>query len=101
LGRHGTEALLAAYFAAQPPEPFAAVEAAQFVRFLQARLPLPVPHLDEVLAFEHALLRATVHGLSADVRWSVDPARLLQALDEGRLPAALPRVDSVMRVCAA
>lgn len=53
-----------------------------------------------MLAFEHALVRATIHGVSTDVTWSVDPAMLFDSLDAGRLPAALPKVSSQLRVCA-
>jgi hypothetical protein len=101
LGPRGTHELLASYFADRTPEPFAAVEAEGFARFLLARLGrLHVPQLPEVLAFEHALVRATIHGESTDVAWSVDPTTLFESLDAGRSPDRLPAVSSQMRVCA-
>lgn len=100
MGAPETNALLAAYCAAQPPEPFAALEAEQFAKFLRSRFPLPptVPFLDEVLSFEHALARASVYGSATDLHWSADPVRIFDALDAGRLPSELPRVSSTMRV---
>ena len=101
LGPRGTHELLASYFAGRPPEPFAAVEAEGFARFLHAHLgQLDIPQLPQVLAFEHALVRATIHGESTDVAWSVDPTTLFESLDAGRLPERLPPVSSQMRVCA-
>lgn len=101
LGPRGTRELLEAYFEGHPPEPFAAVEADCFARFLLAQLPrLHVPQLAEVLAFERALVRATIHGVSTEVAWSVDPTQLFDSLDAGRLPPTLPKVSSRMRVCA-
>ncbi|MET0981728.1 MAG: DUF692 family multinuclear iron-containing protein [Telluria sp.] len=102
LGPRDTQHLLAAYFGAHPPEPFAAIEADRFARFLAARLPLlpRLAYLDEVLAFEHALVRAAIHGTSSDIAWSADPLALIASLDAGRLPRSLPPVNSVMRICA-
>lgn len=102
LGAQETNALLDVYFDQHPPEPFAAVEADGFARFLRqglTRLP-PVAFLDEVLSFEHALIAATIHGESAQVAWSADPVLLFEALDAGRLPANLPAVSSTMRISA-
>jgi uncharacterized protein (UPF0276 family) len=100
LGSRETLALLDAFFHACPAEPFNAVEAEQFARFLQARLPLDaaIPHLDEVLAFEHALLQAALYGISSDVTWSTPPHALLQGLEAGRLPEARPPVITTMGV---
>ena len=94
LGRCETAALLDEYTRTHPPEPFAAVEAEQFCRWLQglqSRLQGRVPLLPEVLAFEQALIGATRHGTSTTLQWSVDPSALLGCLDEGRNPAGLPR----------
>lgn len=102
LGPHGTHALLEAYFKTDAPEPFAAVEADRFARFLRTRLPLQpnIPQLEEVLAFEHALLSATIHGASSEITWTVDPTMLFESLDAGELPHDPPVVRSVMRICA-
>ena len=102
LGARETAALLDAYFDAHPPEPFAAVEAEQFARYLSARLPLSgdIGHLEEVLSFEHALLRAAVFGQPSEIRWTVEPTALLESLEAGRLPAHLVQIPSTMRVSA-
>jgi uncharacterized protein (UPF0276 family) len=103
LGAPGTHHLLDAYFETRSPEPFAAVEADRFAQFLRARMPLrpAIPFLDEVLAFEHALVRATVYGASSELAWSADPIRMFDALDAGTLPRGLPQVFSTMLICAA
>jgi uncharacterized protein (UPF0276 family) len=103
LGRQGTHELMDAYMAQVAPEPFAAVEADQFASFLREHLPQlrQVPHLAEVLAFEHALVRVSVHARSSEISWSVDPTRLLDGLDAGQLPTALPQVPSRMQILAA
>lgn len=78
-----------------------------FIRFGPARhssrLPLHSrsPYFEEMLAFEHALVSATVHGTSSEIAWSADPTMLLDALDAGTLPGQLPAVSSTMRIRAA
>jgi uncharacterized protein (UPF0276 family) len=101
LGAHRTHELLNSYFEGHAPEPFAALEADQFSRFLHAHLPLQpsIPYLEQVLAFEHALVRATVYGASSEITWSTDPTMLLESLDAGRLPSDLPTVSNKMRIC--
>lgn len=88
LGEERTRALLDSYCAERSPEPFVAVEADSLAGFLrcQAWAMRDVPWLDEVLAFEHALVRATLYGESSKVVWSTDPPALLESLDAGRLP---------------
>ena len=100
LGGRETRRLLDAYFAVYPPDAYAAVEAHHFARYLRARPGLlsTVPYLDEILAFEHALVRATLFGTSSDLRWTVDPASLLESLESGRPPAHLPAIDTRMRL---
>ena len=102
LGLHGTHALLDAYFEAHAPEPFGALEADRFAQFLHTHLPLRprIPYLDEVLAFEHALVRATLYGATSELAWSADPTLLFELLDAGQLPHALAAVRSTMRICA-
>lgn len=98
LGADGTQALLDAYLGGQPPEPFAALEADAFAGFLRSRADrLPaVPGFADVLAFEHALVRATTHGESCELELSTDPVQLFEALDAGVMPkhpcAALNRL---------
>lgn len=100
LGDAATRELLDAYFAAHAPESYAAVEADRFAGFLRTRSDVlaRVPHLDEVLAFEHALLRATLYAAATDLEWSSDPTAVLDALECGRRPPSLPQVHSVMRI---
>lgn len=102
VGSHNTHALLDAYCEMHPPEPFAAVEADSFAHFLRARLPLlrGIAYFDEVLSFEHAMVRATIHGASSEIVWSADPVAIFESLDAGRLPPQLPAVSTTMRVCA-
>ena len=103
LGARCTHELIECCFDAHPPEPFAALEADCFAQFLRARLTrLPhLPHFEEVLAFEHALVRATTHGESCEIAWTADPVQLFDALDAGRLPSGLPVQPSTLRICAA
>lgn len=102
VGPQETHALLDAYCEQHPPEPFAAVEADAFAYFLRERLPLlrVVAYLDEVLAFEHAMVRATVHGARSELVWSADPVSILASLDAGMLPPRLPGTSITMRICA-
>jgi uncharacterized protein (UPF0276 family) len=101
LGSRDTRELLRAYAASCPPDSYPAVEAHHFATFLRGHFDVTrVRHLDEVLAFEHALVKASIFGSSTEVCWSVDPTLLLESLDAGRLPDRLPAVDSVMRVDA-
>jgi uncharacterized protein len=103
LGSQMTHNLFDAYFEANAPEPFAAVEADQFANFLRVRLARLsyIPFFDEVLSYEHALLRAVMYGLATDIRWSADPVLILESLDAGQLPGKLPAVSNTMRICAA
>ncbi len=102
LGARRTSELLDGYFAAQPPDGFAAVEAHHFACYLADRpaLQLDIPYLGDVLGFEHALVRATIFGTSSDVHFSADPLEILGALDLGRLPARLPAASSTMHIAA-
>ena len=100
LGARGTQELLQAYFEVQPPEPFAALEADAFAKFLRARVNhlSALPHFDEVLAFEHALVRAPTHGESCEITWTADPVQLFDALDAGVLPRDLLAQKSTLRI---
>ena len=102
LGGRRTNELLDGYFAAQPPDSFAAVEADHFARYLADRpsLQLDIPYLGDVLGFEHALVRATIFGIDSDVHFSADPLEILGALDRGRLPDRLPAASSTMHIAA-
>ncbi len=88
LGPGQTRALLSEYAAATPPTLFASLESDGFARFLRGRLPRVV-YLDEVLAYEHALVRASLYGETSTVTFTHDPAELLHCLDGGQVPQAL------------
>jgi len=91
LGAAATEAVIAEHLSAHPPEMTPGVEGYRFATYLASRPGLidAVPHLRQVLEFETALLRAALFGTSTVVEWDVDPAGVLDALDEGRAPGVL------------
>ena len=88
LGPRHTRELLSQYAATTPPELFASLESDRFAQFLRGRLPR-VAYLDEVLAYEHALVRASLYGEASTVTFTHDPAELLDCLDRGQVPQAL------------
>jgi len=103
LGGRGTAELLNSFFGACPAQAYRAVEADNFARFLllqRGEIVGRIKYLREVLGYEHALIRATVLGEDSRIEWTADPTVILQALDRGRLPGALPVVPSVMAVTA-
>lgn len=42
------------------------------------------------VAFDHALVRATIHGTSSEIAWSADPTRLFEAWMPAPCPASCP-----------
>jgi hypothetical protein len=84
--------LLKDFMSSCPPELFVSAEADAFARFLRSR-PVMVPYLEEVLAFEHALVRATLYGESSTVRFTHEPTSLFESLGQGRLPNDSPHQD--------
>ena len=93
-------AVLSEYSTAVYPDAFAAGEADRFGRFLKGlldRLPA-APYLPEVLAFEHALVRASLYGEPATVHWSVDPTELFESLDRGIVPTSITKQDLTMEI---
>lgn len=102
LGPAATKSLLEEYFRSVPADTFVAVESHQFVQFLASRrgVEAAVPYLPEILAFEGALLSATLFRTSTELRWSADPTVLLEELQAGRLPRQLPALDSRMTITA-
>ena len=96
-GEDGTRALMQGFWATAPPEPFAGDEGLAFAAYL-ARTPLELPHLDEVLSFELALLRASISGESTTVRFAADPAQVLGALASGRMPEEVTAGDFAFEV---
>ena len=102
MGARDTHELLDSYFGVTAPESYRAVEAHRFASFLRERTGLveSIPYLEEVLTFEHALVRATVLGEDTEVKWTSDPVAILHALQRGQLPPPLPTVPSSMLVSA-
>lgn len=100
LGSRQTQEMLDNYFVRQAPDTFAAVEAEQVAQYLQSCRDMTsrIPHLAEILTFEHALLRATLYHEASDIEWTADPIAIFEALDDGRLPEALPPIVSRVRV---
>jgi len=91
-GEHGTRALMQGFWDGAGPEPFAGDEGLAFAEHLAARSP-QLPFLADVLAFELALMRAAISGETTTVHFSADPAELLGALAEGRMPEDIPLGD--------
>ena len=100
LGADATNQLLNEYFCSVPPDAFVAVESHQFVQFLVGRPQIlaAVPYLQEILAFEAALVAATLFGETTELEWTADPTLLLDELQSGRLPQRLPHMASRMTV---
>jgi uncharacterized protein (UPF0276 family) len=99
LGPAGVQDLMHRFCESCPPELFASAESANFARFLIAHPPA-VPFLVEVLEFEHALVRASLYGECAHVRFEHDPASVFESLAQGRMPDNPARVDAVISVRA-
>lgn len=92
--------LIDSYCHTYPSDMYHSIEGDRFAHFLsnQKDLLTKVPYLEETLAFEHALIRAAVFGLSSEILWSVDPTKIFDALDSGTMPKSLPRETSTMLV---
>ena len=101
LGAQAVDCLVSSYCCTQPADIFTAVEAARFAAFLQEKIDdgsLRVPFLNEVLAFERALILASLYGESTELKWSVDPTALFDALEIGRCTNLLVRTPVTMIV---
>jgi hypothetical protein len=96
-GEAGTRAIIRGFWDSAPPQPFAGDEGLAFAAYL-ASSPLELPFLDDVLAFELALLRASISGEATTVRFAADPAQLLGALAEGRMPEDVALGDYAFEV---
>jgi hypothetical protein len=77
--------LLEGHWAGSPPEPFAATEALAFGRFVASQ-DEQIDMLDDVLAFELAVLETLLDGVDRVVPFSHDPLGVLRPLAEGKLP---------------
>src|SRR5262249_21503643 len=89
LGSDALHSELRTFWSTLPPALFAGEEGEALGTFLAGRH-LSVPHLDEVLGFERALLRIYRGGPGEIVRFGCHPEPLLTALMERRLPGELP-----------
>ena len=100
LGGSQIRGLLEDCFRKLPPDAFGAVEADQVASFLASRPDVisRIPHLAELLAFEHAVLRATLYGEATNIYWTADPAAIFASLDAHHLPEGLPPTASSVRV---
>lgn len=100
VGAVETRKLLDTYCMEVAAQPFAAVEADAFACFLRERRPecARIDHFQEVLDFEHALIRASIYGTSSDLTWSADPLAIFAALDLGVLPSPLNAAHIEMRI---
>jgi uncharacterized protein (UPF0276 family) len=96
-GRQLMPELLSGFYASAAPELFASAEAEAFAAYLRARAPA-FAHLDEVLAYECASLRALLDGESQFVRFAHEPMAVLRPLLEGRLPEDPPQGDYEVEV---
>jgi hypothetical protein len=99
LGEAGTRRVLADFWRTRPPEFFAFEEAETFAAHLVAQ-DIVIDHLDAVLAFELAVIRAHIDGGSTSVQFLGDPECILAALAAGRMPARPTEPPRALVVCA-
>lgn len=85
LGEEGFRGLLADYADRVTPRLFASDEAEAFGHFLSGAHP-DVTYLQEVLAFELAVIATLVDGTPRRIRFGFEPISVLRALGEGRAP---------------
>jgi uncharacterized protein (UPF0276 family) len=102
LGKNAVDRLLSDHFQSSPAETFVVMECHRFARFLDDRPDVvsSVPYLAEILAFERALLAASLFGATTVVQWTADPTELIAALEAGKIPGDLPRLASRMTITA-
>ena len=89
--------LLAGFFRSAPPELFASAEAEAFATHVREHAPA-IAHLDEVLAYECASLRALLDGTSQLIHFDHEPFAVLEPLAQGRLPERPPAGDFAVEV---
>lgn len=102
LGKEAVARLLSDYFQSSPAETFVVMESYRFARFLddRPRVVSSIPYLAEILAFEQALLAASLFGTTTVVHWTVDPTELIAALEGGKIPGELRHSESRMTISA-
>jgi hypothetical protein len=84
--------VLADFWRAAPPEAFGSREARAFARYLSA-LDLAIPLLDQLLAYDVAVIAALTENASQQVRFRHDPRLVLACVADHRMPTALPEGD--------
>jgi uncharacterized protein (UPF0276 family) len=89
--------LLSEFMRLRPPEIFASAEAHAFASFLEGKS-LSIPYLNDVLAFEHALIRAVLFQESSTVLFEHEPTALFESLDAGRVPRDATREPTALVV---
>jgi uncharacterized protein len=99
IGKLATLDMIAAFSSQIPPEPFG-TETQHFTSYVRA-LDLPVPHLDDILNLEDALLEAYRTPGERCVTFDCDAVALLSALAEIRHPGPLARRRCIAYVSAA
>jgi uncharacterized protein len=82
------EQLLAEFWRAHPPQPFALDEAKAFAAFLREQKPY-VPFLTEVLEYDCAVIAVALDGEERCIPFGADPLPLLRALGAGRRPTQI------------
>lgn len=85
LGESGFREILSRFWSSVPPELFESSEAESFAAYLKWEAP-GIPHLEEVLDFELAVIRTLIAGENQVTRFSHDPVAILDALRAGILP---------------
>ena len=92
LGEAEVRSLLSRFWEGTTPNAFAATEALAFGTFLRERSP-NVRFLEDVLAFEIAVIRAVVAGDTTTLHFHSDPDELLGALADGCVPRTVTGGD--------
>src|SRR3546814_544063 len=88
LGEPRVHSVMEEYWQHTLPEPYARREAARFAQYVRDQR-LPVPHLDEVLAYEVASMDAVATGTAVQVPFSCDPRSIINPLRAGRRPGVI------------
>jgi uncharacterized protein (UPF0276 family) len=90
IGPESLQQLLMEYWAGRPPELFKSSEGEGFARFLKDRH-LDITYLDDVLAYELAVMHSLARDENVVVKMEHDPLPLLRSLAAGELPTEVSR----------
>jgi hypothetical protein len=97
LGPARVRELLREFMHSCSPELFVSAEAEGFARFLRAKA-IPIPYLEEILGFEHSLLRAALYDEESTVRFVHEPTGLFESLDRGLMPTDMVSQESTLLI---